>query len=69
MKALLLKLLDYLRYPSTWKGIITILGALGVTFAPEFAEQITLAAVSLVGVIFTLFSDSDVKPVTVTKKK
>ena len=69
MKALLLKLLDYLRYPSTWKGLITLLGVLGVNFAPAFADQITTAAISLIGVIFALFSDSDVKPVTVTKKK
>lgn len=62
MKALLLKALDFLRYPSTWKGIITLLTTAGVVLKPELADQIAVAGVALVGVIFTLFSDVDVKP-------
>lgn len=65
MKALLLKALDALRYPSTWKGIVTLLASAGVALKPELAEGIVTAAVAVVGVLWTLFSDADVK----TKKK
>lgn len=60
MKALLLKALDALRYPSTWKGIITLLASAGVALKPELAEAIGTAGVALVGVIWLVFSDADV---------
>jgi hypothetical protein len=56
------KILDFLRYPSTWKGIVTAVGILGVKVAPDQAEAIVTAAVSIVAAISTFFSDSDVKP-------
>ena len=59
------KLLEYLKYPSTVKGLFTIIGLLGYTFAPAFQEQIAAACIAIVGVISTLLSDADV----VTKKK
>lgn len=60
MKKIIKKLVDFLRYPSTWKGIITALGLVGVTLVPEQAEAITTAGVALVAAIWTFFSDSDV---------
>lgn len=59
---MLTKILDYLRYPSTWQGVITILALVGVTFSPEQSEAIVSAALGVVGVIMVFFSDTDVKP-------
>lgn len=61
MKAILLKALDLLRYPSTYKGIIALLGVAGVTLAPAQAEAITTAGIALYGAISLFFSDADVK--------
>lgn len=55
------KILDYLRYPSTWQGLVTLLSVVGVALSPEQAGYITTAGVAVVGLIWTLFSDSDVK--------
>lgn len=54
------KILDYLKYPSTYKGIITILGIVGVQLSPEQSEAIITAAVALYGAISLFFSDADV---------
>ena len=62
LKNLLKAIGDYLRYPSTIKGIIALLGVVGVSLSPEQSEAITTAAVSLYGAISIFFSDSDVKP-------
>ena len=59
------KIFEYAKFPSTWKGLFTIIGLLGYTFAPEFQEQIAATCIAIVGVISTLLSDADV----VTKKK
>lgn len=61
MKTILLKLLDYLKYPSTYKGLVALLGVAGVALKPELTEAITTAGVALYGVISLLLSDSDVK--------
>lgn len=55
------KIFDFLRYPSTWKGIITAMTLAGIEFAPEQAEAITTAGIALVAAIWTFFSDADVK--------
>jgi hypothetical protein len=59
---MLTKILDYLRYPSTWQGAITLLALVGVTFSPEQGQAIVTAAVGVVGAIMVFFSDTDVKP-------
>lgn len=69
MKALALKALDLLRYPSTYKGILALLGVAGVTLAPDKAEAISTAGIALYGAISLFFSDADVKPTPVAKKK
>lgn len=55
------KLLEFLKYPSTWKGLVALLAVAGVAISPEDAEKIAAGAVTLVGVIWTFFSDTDVK--------
>lgn len=64
---MLKKIGEYLSYPSTWKGLITLLTVFGVSIAPEQAEAIITAGVSLVGAIWTFFSDKDVKTPSVKK--
>lgn len=60
MKALLQKLGDYLKYPSTWKGVVTALTLVGVKVDPAQADAISTAGVALVSAIFLFFSDADV---------
>lgn len=55
------KILDYLKYPSTWQGLITLLALAGVNIAPEQSSAIVAAAVGVVGAISMFFSDTDVK--------
>jgi len=55
------KIKEYLAYPSTWKGLVTLLTIVGVTLSPEQAELIATVGTSAVALIWTFFSDSDVK--------
>ena len=64
-KTILSKITEYLKYPSTIKGIVMVLGLIGYNIDPAFLDQIVLTIIAIVGVIEVLFSDSDV----VTKKK
>jgi len=57
------KIIEFLKYPSTWKGLVTILTLVGVNIAPDQAEAITTAGVALVAAIWTFFSDTDIKAV------
>lgn len=59
MKELLKKLVNYLRYPSTWQGLIAVVVALGVTLSPEQVEAIVTAAVAAVGVVAVFLGLSD----------
>lgn len=61
LKALLLKALQNLKYPSTLQGLTVLAGLVGVHLAPELLEAIATAVVALVGVINLLMSDADVK--------
>lgn len=45
------KLLDWLDQPSTWRGIVAVVTALGVTLSPEQSAAIITAGVSIVGLI------------------
>lgn len=60
MKALIAKALNALRYPSTYKGLFTILGLIGVNVAPDHADTIANAAIGVVGAISLFLSDADV---------
>ena len=60
MKALALKLLNHLKYPSSWQGIVGVLAAVGLTIAPELQAHIITGGVALAGAIAFFFSDADV---------
>lgn len=45
------KILEYLKQDSTWKGIVSILTAVGITLNPEQAAAITAAGIGLIGLI------------------
>lgn len=55
-------ILDYLKQPSTWKGLIFLATVAGVNLAPDQWEMITSAGMTIVGLILTFQNDS-------TKKK
>lgn len=61
MKKIIEKLTSYLAYPSTYKGLVAILGLIGVTIAPAQQEAITALGIAIYGVISVFYSDSDVK--------
>lgn len=44
-------LFKYLRQPTTWAGLISIVTALGLSISPELAAEITSAGIGLVGII------------------
>jgi hypothetical protein len=45
------KLIDALKQESTWRGIIAIVTALGVTISPELAGHIIAVGLALIGTI------------------
>lgn len=45
------KVVELLKQPSTWRGIIIILSASGVGIAPALALQIVTVGTTLVGLI------------------
>jgi len=63
---MLAKILDYLRYPSTWQGIAKVVGVVlawfNYTVSPELAAAFAAAGLALSGFISMFFSDVDVKP-------
>lgn len=61
MKELLKKLGEYLKYPSTYKGIVALLGVIGVNVMPEQAEAIATLGVAIYGALSVFLSDADVK--------
>lgn len=57
------KIQEYLRYPSTWQGVVKVLGLIGgfagFSVSPELAAAIVGAGVALSGLIDVFFSDAD----------
>jgi hypothetical protein len=45
------KILDYLKQPSTWRGLIALATAIGVALTPEQVEAVVTAGVSAVALI------------------
>jgi len=43
------KLKEYLKMPSTWRGIFALLGVVGVSLMPEQKEAVITAAVAALG--------------------
>lgn len=44
-------ILRRLNEPSTWRGIVAILTAFGMTITPEMAEKIVALGLALIGII------------------
>ena len=44
-------ILSKLKEPGTWKGIIGILGAVGITVTPEQADNIIAGILAIIGMI------------------
>ena len=56
------KILNHLKYPSTWiAGVAALSGVFGWVITPEFQQAIAQAGVALITLIAFFFSDSDVK--------
>ena len=49
--------IERLKEPSTWRGIILILAAAGVPIAPAMAEQIIAAGMAAAGLVAVATSD------------
>ena len=52
-------LLDRLREPSTWRGIVALLTAFGVALSPDQTAAIVAAGLGLAGAIGALAPDKD----------
>ena len=52
-------ILDRLSEPSTWRGIISMLTALGVKLRPDLAEAIISGGLSAMGLINILRKEKD----------
>lgn len=50
-------IIDRLKEASTWRGIIGLLTAAGITFSPEMIEQIVAAGLAVMGIIGMIFRD------------
>ena len=61
MKKALATVIDYLKYPSTWKGIIGLATAFGVAISPDLAEKLIAFGMAGVGFI-QVFIDDNTKP-------
>lgn len=48
---------DRIREPSTWRGIILLLTAIGVPVAPQLAEAIVTAGLGMAGLIGVMTPD------------
>lgn len=55
-------ILNYLKQPSTWQGIIILGGMIGVKLQPDQWQAITTIGVTLVGLILTFQNDTPAKP-------
>jgi hypothetical protein len=54
-------IINYLNQQSTWKGIISIATAAGVTVSPDLSTQIIALGLSVIGVINVLRDEKKVK--------
>lgn len=50
-------LIDRAKEPSTWRGVILLLTALGVPIAPALAESIISVGLALTGVVGVFTAD------------
>lgn len=50
-------ILNRVREPSTWRGIILLLTAIGVPVAPQLAEAIVTAGLGIAGLVGVIAPD------------
>lgn len=50
-------ILDRVREPSTWRGFILLLTAIGVPVAPQLAEAIVTAGLGIAGLVGVIAPD------------
>jgi len=55
-------ILERLSEPSTWRGLISVLTALGVKLRPDLAEAIISAGLGAMGVINVVRKEKDATP-------
>ncbi|CAB4139825.1 hypothetical protein UFOVP353_48 [uncultured Caudovirales phage] len=58
---MLKKVAEYLKYPSTYKGLVALLSLAGVVVSPDQQEAVMAFGVAAYGLLSVFFSDSDVK--------
>lgn len=54
-------ILDYLKQPSTYTGIATIIAAFGVTFTDGFVQSVAVVAIGIVGLVETIRKEGVIK--------
>lgn len=52
-------IIDRLREPSTYRGVVWLLTACGVSLRPELLEYITAAGMAAAGILGVAMSDSN----------
>jgi hypothetical protein len=57
-----------LKEPSTWRGLLALGTAFGISIKPELQEAIIAAGLALIGVIGVVFADKPKTDEGVTKK-
>lgn len=57
MNNLIAKVLELFLWPSTWKGLVAILTAAGVTLSPDQSDKIIAAGLALIGAIQVFVDD------------
>jgi len=57
VKALLKEIIGYFKYASTWKGLVGLVTAAGLTLQPELQEAIIAAGMAIVGLIQVFVDD------------
>lgn len=50
-------ILDRLKEASTWRGLVALLAAFGVTISPEQSEQVIALGLAIIGTIAVFFKD------------
>ena len=52
------KLFDYLKQPTTWAGITSIIAAFGITISPELATEIASTGAAVAGLLLVIFNEN-----------
>lgn len=52
------KLFNYLKQPTTWAGITSVIAALGVNLSPELTVEIASAGAAVAGLLLVIFNEN-----------